>query len=74
VTSPTQGAFNLEIKGKTDTQYSLQNQIDNFEIYIASKQQQLTTQYERVDMMLRQLPLLQQQLDAELGFTSNSKK
>lgn len=72
LTSPTQGAFNVEIKGKTDNQYSLQDQIDNFEIYITSKQQELTAEYQRVDALLRELPLLQQQLNVELGFTNNN--
>ncbi len=72
LTSPTQGAFNVEIKGKTDTQYSLQDQIDSFEVYVASKQAMLTTQYEQIDMLLRQLPTLTKTIDAQLGFTNNS--
>lgn len=72
LSSPTKGAFNVEIKGNTDTQHGLQDQIDNFEVYIASQQQLLTTQYERVDVLLRELPLLQQQINAELGYTNNN--
>lgn len=72
LTDPTQGAFYVDIKGKTDTQNSLQDQIDNFEVYVTSQQQLLTTQYQRVDVMLRELPILQAQIQAELGFTNSS--
>jgi flagellar hook-associated protein 2 len=70
LTDPTQGAFNVDIKGMTDTKASLQNQIDDFEVYVASQQQQWFTYYDRVNVMLQQLPLLQAQLQAELGNSS----
>jgi len=72
LTDSTQGAVYLDIQGKNDTISSLQDQIDNFEVYIASQQALLTAQYSQVDVILRQLPLLQQQLNAELGLTSSS--
>ena len=72
LTDPTQGAFSIEINGLSQSQKSFQDQIDNYEVYIASEQTLLTAQYTQVDLALRQLPLLQQQINAELGFTSNS--
>ncbi len=72
LTDPTQGAFSIELKGMSDGQKSFQDQIDNYEVYIATQQQLLTAQYTQVDLALRQLPLLQQQINSELGFTSNS--
>ena len=72
LTDATQGAFSVEIKGMNDSQKSFQDQIDNYEIYIASERQLLTAQYTQVDLALRQLPLLQQQIDAQLSFMSNS--
>ncbi len=72
LTDPTQGAFSIELKGMTDGQKSFQDQIDNYEIYIATEQTLLTQQYTQVDLALRQLPLLQQQINSELNFSSNS--
>jgi flagellar hook-associated protein 2 len=72
LTDPTQGAFSIELKGMSDGQKSFQNQIDNYEVYIATEQTLLTQQYTQVDLALRQLPLLQQQINSELGVTTNS--
>jgi flagellar hook-associated protein 2 len=72
LTDPVEGAFSVELKGFTDGQKSFQDQIDNYEVYIATEQTLLTAQYTQVDLALRQLPLLQQQINSELGFTSNS--
>jgi flagellar hook-associated protein 2 len=72
LTDPTQGAFSIELKGMSDGQKSFQDQIDNYEVYIATQQTLLTQQYTQVDLALRQLPLLQQQINSELGFSSNS--
>ena len=74
LTDPTQGAFTVEINGANASQKSFQDQIDSFEVYIASEQTMLTAQYTQVDLALRQLPLLQQQINSELGYTSNSNK
>ena len=38
LTDPTQGAFSIELKGMNDGQKSFQDQIDNYEIYIATQQ------------------------------------
>jgi flagellar hook-associated protein 2 len=72
LTDPTQGAFAVELNGFTASEKSFQDQIDNFEIYIASQQTLLTAQYTQVDVALRQLPLLQEQINAELGNNTNS--
>ncbi len=72
LSDPTQGAFSIELKGMSDGQKSFQDQIDNYEIYIATEKNLLTQQYTQVDLALRQLPLLQQQINSELDFTGNS--
>lgn len=72
LSSPTQGAFSLEISGLQTTQQTLQSQIDDFEVYITSRQQQWYTQYEQINVILQQLPLLQKQMDAELSWVGNS--
>jgi len=72
ILDPTEGAFSIELKGMSDGQKSFQDQIDNYEIYIANEQTLLTQQYTQVDLALRQLPMLQQQINSELNFTGNS--
>jgi flagellar hook-associated protein 2 len=72
LTDPTEGAFSIELKGMNDGVKSFQDQIDNYEIYLATQQTLLTQQYTQVDLALRQLPLLQQQINSELNFTGNS--
>lgn len=72
LTDPTQGAFSIELKGMSDGQKSFQDQIDNYEIYLATQKTLLTQQYTQVDLALRQLPLLQQQINSELNFSGNS--
>ena len=72
LTDPTQGAFSIELKGMSDGQKSFQDQIDNYEIYIATEKILLTQQYTQVDLALRQLPLLQQQINSELSVTNSN--
>jgi flagellar hook-associated protein 2 len=72
LTDPTQGAFSIELKGMNDGVKSFQDQIDNYEIYLATQKTLLTQQYTQVDLALRQLPLLQQQINSELNFSGNS--
>jgi len=72
LTDPTQGAFSIELKGMSDGVKSFQDQIDNYELYIANEQTLLTQQYTQVDLALRQLPMLQQQINSELNFNGNS--
>ncbi len=72
LTDPTQGAFTVEINGANASEKSFQDQIDNFEVYIASEQTLLTAQYNQVNVALLQLPSLQREMNAELGYTSNS--
>ena len=72
LTDSTQGAFSIELKGMSDGVKSFQDQIDNYEIYLATQKTLLTQQYTQVDLALRQLPLLQQQINSELNFSGNS--
>jgi len=72
LSDPTQGAFSIEINGANSSIQSFQDQINNYEVYIASEQTLLTAQYDQVNVALQQLPLLQQQINAELGYTSNT--
>ncbi len=66
------GSVALDLKGIQATRDSIGNQIDNFEVRIKMRQQQLFQQYSQIDVMLRKLPSLQSQISAQLG-SLNSK-
>jgi flagellar hook-associated protein 2 len=65
------GPIRLELRGIQNSKTSFQQQIDNFEARMLDRQQTLLAQYSNVDSMLRQLPVLQQQLTAQLNMLSN---
>lgn len=67
------GPIVVDLKGNSDTQAAISRQIDDFEIRVAVKQQQLMDQYSRIDAILRQLPLTQNQVAAELNSLSTTK-
>jgi flagellar hook-associated protein 2 len=67
LTDPTQGAFYLDLHGLQSTSQSLQDQINDFETYIATQQDQWTAQYNQINVLLQEFPLLQETTDAELG-------
>jgi flagellar hook-associated protein 2 len=74
LTDSTQGPLYLELKGLQQTQTDLTNQINDFETNLAALQTELITTYSKLNASLEELPLLQQQLQQELGsLPSNSK-
>lgn len=66
------GPLVLNLKGNSDSQKSIERQIDDFEVRIAIRQQQLIEQYSRVDAILRQFPLTQNQVTAQLDSLNNN--
>jgi flagellar hook-associated protein 2 len=72
LTDPTQGAVYLDLKGAQATYQGLQDQINDFQTYIASEQQQWTAQYDQINVILQEFPLLQQQTDAQVGLPLQS--
>ena len=73
-TDPTSGAFTVELQSNSAEVSDLQDQIDNFELFIASETTRLTALYNQVDITLQQLPLLQKQIDAQLGNSGSNGK
>lgn len=71
---PIDGAFTVDLHSITAQSKDLQNQIDDFQAYLDTRQAYLTEQYNKADIALQQLPILQAQIDAEFGNSSNSKK
>jgi flagellar hook-associated protein 2 len=73
LTDPTKGILNLDLTQHTNQQKALSDQINDFEDQLAVRQQQLTTQYSQVDAMLRQFPLIMQQITSQLDSLSSGK-
>ncbi|HET8668423.1 MAG TPA: flagellar filament capping protein FliD, partial [Terriglobales bacterium] len=61
------GPIAVDLKGVEASSESISDQIDDFEVRIANRETQLLDQYSRLDAMLRQMPLLQSQLTAQLN-------
>ncbi len=76
LTSPTSGLLLVDAKGMDDSVSSLQEQIDDFEVHMTAKQQQLIDEYSRIDSMLRMmsttLQSVQQQLKSLPTYSSSS--
>jgi len=70
---PVSGAFTVDLQSITNETNDLQDQINNFQAYLATRQQFLTNEYNQADIALQQLPLLEAQLNAELGLNNNNK-
>jgi len=73
MTDPVNGAFTVDLRSISSENTDLQNQIDDFQVYLQSEQTRLTNEYSQADALLQQLPILEQQINAELGNnTTNS--
>jgi flagellar hook-associated protein 2 len=71
LTSPTSGLLSLNLKENSSNQQILKNQVQDFEDRLVFRRQFLTNQYSQVDAMLRQYPLLLEQITSQLGTTSS---
>ncbi|MGE5112171.1 MAG: flagellar filament capping protein FliD [Acidobacteriaceae bacterium] len=71
-TDPIDGPLLVDAKGKDDSVAALEDQIDNFEVQMSSKYQQLLDEYTRIDTLLRQMPLLENNIAAQLKSLSTS--
>ncbi len=63
----TNGAVTVDLKGISDTNTSLQNQIDDMNDRLNTEEQSLMTQFEQVDALLRSYPTTMDQITAILG-------
>jgi flagellar hook-associated protein 2 len=61
------GPIASDLTGIQNSSKSISDQIDNFEVRISARQQQLTDEYTRIDVMLRQFSATQAQITAQLG-------
>jgi len=67
LTDPTLGPVAVDINGLNQTNNSLTNQINNFEVRMAGVQQQLFSEYSNLNTLLQQYPLQMQQVAAQLA-------
>jgi flagellar hook-associated protein 2 len=68
LTDPTSGAFTVDLQSISSENKDLQNQINDFQTYLNAQQVLLTAQYNAADITLQQLPQIQAQINAELGY------
>jgi len=73
LTDPTSGAFTVDLQSITSENKNLQDQIDNFQTYLDAQKTLLTAEYNQADITLQQIPQLQAQINAELGYPPNTK-
>lgn len=67
LTDPTLGPVAADMNGLNQTDQSLTEQINDFEVRMATIQDQLTAQYATLNALLQQYPLQLQQVAAQLG-------
>jgi len=67
LTDPSQGSITLDLQGLSQTSQSLGQQISDMQAQLTTQEQTLTAQFAQVQTALQELPLLQQQITAQLG-------
>ena len=73
LTHTTDGVVNLALKNLTTSRDSLQLSIENFESRLLIRQDALIREFSLIDTILRQLPLIRAQIEAQLStLASNS--
>jgi flagellar hook-associated protein 2 len=70
---PSTGLIALNLNENSAVQKMLTDQINDLEDRLANTRQLLTTQYSNVDAMLREYPLIVQQIQTQLGILSTGK-
>ena len=72
LTDPTTGAFTVDLQSISAENKDLQTQINDFQAYLATQQTLLTAEYSQADITLQQIPQIQAQVNAELGYQPTS--
>jgi flagellar hook-associated protein 2 len=74
LTDSTQGLIAINLTQNASTLTMLSDEITEFEARMSVRQKQLTDQYSRIDILLRQYPLLMSQVTQQLGVLSQNTK
>jgi len=72
LTDPVSGAFTVDLQSISSENSDLQTQINDFQTYLNNQTTLLTNEYNQADIALQQLPIEEQQINAELGNTTNN--
>ena len=72
LTDPVSGAFTVDLQSISNENSDLQTQINNFQTYLSNQTTLLTNEYNQADILLQQLPIEEQQINAELGNPTNN--
>ena len=72
MTDAVSGAFTVDLQSINNEVSDLQNHIDNFKAFLQSEQARLTDEFNKAATLLQQLPILEQQINAELGGLNNN--
>jgi len=67
LTDPSNGAFTVDLQSISNENKDLQDQIDNFQIYLGQQTVILTAEFNQADIALQQLPGEIAKINAELG-------
>jgi flagellar hook-associated protein 2 len=67
IADPTRGSIALDVQGISLEQSDLVSQISNIQVNLTQEQQNLVTKYSKVNVILQQLPVLQQQISSQLA-------
>lgn len=67
INDSVQGPIALDLNGIQATRKSISQQIEDFEVRVQFRQQQLYDEYSRIDVMLREMSSLQSQISSQLG-------
>jgi flagellar hook-associated protein 2 len=77
LTDPTLGPVAADVNGLNQTNRSLTDQINDFEVRMATVKDQLTTQYDNLNTLLQEYPMQLQEIAGQLSSlpdaTSSSK-
>jgi flagellar hook-associated protein 2 len=69
-TDPTQGSITLDLQGMSQNNQDLTNQISAMQATLSTQEQNLTAQYDQMQVALQELPMTQSQLTQQLGALS----
>ena len=72
LTDPVSGAFTVDLQSINSENQDLQSQINDFQTYLNNQTTLLTNEYNQADILLQQLPIEEQQINAQLGLPSTS--
>ena len=72
ITDPTQGTIALDLQGMSQTNDSLNQQINDMQTLLTAQTQSLTQQYAQMAVTLQEMPQLQQQMTQQLAALSSN--